>query len=99
MRLIVTSLPICALLWASAPVASANAQDAPSDLPAGAETEAGTVVVTEEPDVAGRDALAHNALLAHRAHVEGPIARYQMLCRVRRHAERAFVFARLRCRT
>ena len=61
MRLIVTSIPICALLWASAPVASANAQDAPSDPQVAAETEAGVVVVTEEPDVAGRDALAHNA--------------------------------------
>jgi hypothetical protein len=37
---------------------------------------------------------AHSVLLAHWDHSERRIARYQMLCRVGRRAERAFVFAR-----
>ncbi len=44
----------------------------------------------ERQSIAARQS---GALPAHRAHVERPIARYQMLCRVGRRAERAFELA------
>jgi hypothetical protein len=67
MRPTSTWLLILALLWPGALATPASAQDAASDASKSAEvetpagTEVDTDVITEEPDVLGRDALAFNA--------------------------------------
>lgn len=57
----------------------------------GCEMNAAYVIL--HPPVLGVDLPRNSSLslLAHRAHVEGPISRYQMLCRVAPEPERAFI--------
>lgn len=66
MRPYLKSLWILTLLWAGAPPSLANAQDAAADAAQEAAeepTEPDVDIVTEEPDIAGRDALVFNAEL------------------------------------